>query len=440
MRYIHTTSDVITRSPAKNLIRPYVKNYLYSLINGLSSESFGFNTVDRVTQQVKRFYDDLYEDEKLYVDSAGYSIIVGDIPPSNINVFIECYIYFLEKYCNSHCNYMFSLDIPIFLKYPEFNTYSNLCKRNYRANQLMKHVLDQNPELYDKLIYVYQFKIWEQYDIWCQIYQEFWEKENRLKHFAIGGLVGVRGVTGIKFSPYIAMLYKLLMFVYNKNLNEESILHVLGVYGIHDRFHLAFLQRLFNDVYLKERNPTVQVSYDTINYFVSGLFKIRELDSVIPTGDGNYICDLNTNLLDYVDSIITYSDALYEVKRNIECLRNNQQLHDTILYSYMNIVKQLIIDQIMRDVIKEYDLVNQFLKYENFNSFKNNIRPLFKSLEMKYPVVFKNYTDKIMNNFQWISSFHDWWMSGRDKLRLERGLEIFIQKINFPKAIIDDRG
>jgi hypothetical protein len=69
-----------------------------------------------------------------------------------------------------------------------------------------------------------------------------------------------------------------------------------------------------------------------------------------------------------------------------------------------------------------------------------NIRPLFKSLEMKYPVVFKNYTDKIMNNFQWISSFHDWWMSGRDKLRLERGLEIFIQKINFPKAIIDDRG
>jgi hypothetical protein len=347
-RYVHTTSDLILRSPAKNLIRPYVKHYLYSLINGLSSENFGFNTVDRIAIQVKRFYDDLYKDEKLYVDSAGYSIIVGDIPPSKINVFIEAYIHYLEKYAPTDCDYMFSLDIPIFLKYPEFNTYTNLYKRNYRANQLMKHVLDQNPMLYQKLIFVYQFKIWDQYDIWNYIYQEFWEKEDRLKNFAIGGLVGVRGVTGVKFSPYIAMLYKLLNFIYDKNLNEESILHILGVYGLHDRFHIMFLDNLFNDIYLRERNCSVQVSYDTINYFVSGLFKIRDLDSVIPKSSGEYIHDLNINLLDHVDAIIAYPDALYEVKRNIECLRNNQQLYDTILYSYMNIVKQLIIDQIFK--------------------------------------------------------------------------------------------
>jgi hypothetical protein len=440
MDYVHTTSDVITRGPAKNVIRPYVDKYLYSLINGLSSENFGFNTVDRVTLEVKRFYDNLYENEKLYVDSAGYSIIVGDIPPNNINVFLECYHYFLEKYAPLYCDYMFSLDIPIFLKYPEVNTYSNLFKRNYRSAQLSKHILDQNPDLYNKFIYVYQFKIWEQYDIWNKIYREFWENENRLKHFAIGGLVGLRGITGIKFSPYIGMLYKLMNIVYEKDIGEKSILHILGVYGMHDRFHLAFLNRLFNDIYLKEKETSVQVSYDTINYFVSGLFKIRELDSIIPLGDGKYINDLNTNLLEHIDKIVKFDDALQEIKRDIINLQNGSSLNDTILYSFMNIIRQLIADQIMREVIEKHDLVNQFLQHSNFNSFKNNLKPLFKSLEIKYPFVFRNYTDKIMNNFQWICSFHDWWMNGRDKDKLEKGVELFIQRINFPKAITDDRG
>ena len=117
-RYVHTTSDLILRGPAKNVIRPYLNHYLYSLINGLSSENFGFNTVDRIAIQVKRFYNDLYKNEKLWVDSAGYSIIVGDIAPTQINVFIEAYSYYLEKYAPIDCDYMFSLDIPIFLKHP----------------------------------------------------------------------------------------------------------------------------------------------------------------------------------------------------------------------------------------------------------------------------------------------------------------------------------
>ena len=438
--YIHTTSDIITRGVAKNVIRPYVKHYLFSLINGLSNENFGFNTIDKIALEVKRFYDDLYKDEIMFVDSAGYSIIVGDIPPTNINPFIECYIYFLEKYCETYSDYIFSLDIPIFLKYPEVNTYSNLYKRNRRSNQLMKHTLDQNPVLYDKLVYVYQFKISEQYEIWNKIYNEFWVNEDRLKHFAIGGLVSVRGVTGIKFSPYIAMLYKLLHIVGNKNLEDESILHILGIYGIHDRFSLMFLQKLFNDIYLKDHNCSVQLSYDTINFFVSGLFKIRDLDSIIPQDNGSYICDLNDNLIEEMQKIILYPDALQAIKDNIQCLHNKSSLCDTRVYCYLNVVRQLMTDKIMREVINKYDLVNQFLEFDNFNSLKNNMRPLFLNLEKKYPFVFRNYTSKIMNNFQWIYSFHRWWMEGRDSNRLEKGIELFIKQINFPKAINDDRG
>lgn len=440
MRYIHTTSDVITRSPAKNVIRPYVKNYLYSIINGLQQGNFGFNTVDRVFQSVKLFFENLYDDEKLYIDSGGYSIIVGDVSPRNSTMFIECYGYFLEKYAPEYCHYMYSLDIPIFLKYPDFNTYSNLYKSNYRSNEMMKSILDNNPDLYNKLIFVYQFKIKEQYEIWNNIYERFWADEKRLKHFAIGGLVGLRGITGIKFSPYIGMLYKLLKIVYDKNLEDESILHILGVYGIHDRFHMAFLQRLFNDVYLKDSNPLVQISYDTINYFVSGLFKIRELDSIIPLEDGTYINDDNRNLLDHMDKIIKYPDALFEIQRNLNALVNSKDLPDTILYSFLNIVRQLITDSIMRKAIEEEDLVNRFLSFNNFNSLKNNLKPVFKNLEIKYPFVFKNYTDKILNNFQWVNSFHQWWISGADPIRLEKGMDLFIQKINFPKVIADDRG
>lgn len=440
MKYIHTTSDIITRGVSKNVIRPYVDRYLFSLINGLSNQNFGFNTVDKIAIEVKRFYDDLYENETMYVDSAGYSIIVGDIPPTQISPFIDCYMYFLEKYCETYCDHMFSLDIPIFLNHHSFNTYSNLYKRNYRSNQLMKYTLDKNPVLFDKLIYVWQFKIWEQYDIWCKIYEKFWVNEPRLRHFAIGGLVSVRGVTGIKFSPYIGMLYKLLHLVANKNLKKESILHILGIYGAHDRFSLMFLQQLFNNVYLKDYECSVQLSYDTINYFVSGLFKIRDLDSIIPGDNGSYICDLNDKLIDKMHKIVLYPDALQSIIDNITCLHNKSSLCDTRVYCYLNVVKQLISDQIMREVIIQYDLVNRFLQFNNFNSLKNNLKPLFLSIEKKYPFVFKNYTDKIMNNFKWIHSFHGWWMDGRDPVRLEKGIELFIKHINFPKAVHDDRG
>jgi hypothetical protein len=440
MKYIHTTSDIITRGTSKDVIRPYVSNYLFSLINGLSNTNFGFNTIDKIAKDVKTFYKDLYDNEKLFVDSGGYSIIVGDVPSKLINPFMESYHYYLANYCETDCDYMFSLDIPIFLKEPEVNTYSNLHKRNYRANQLMKHTVSHNKVLYDKLVFVWQFKIAEQYEIWKNIYNEFWENDKNIKHFAIGGLVGLRGITGIKFSPFIGMLYKLLNIVCEKNLKDESILHILGVYGMHDRFHMAFLQRLFNDVYLKDSNPSIQISYDTINYFVSGLFKIRDLDSIIPIEDGKYKYGLNTEMLPYMEKIIKYPEALEEIKNNIECLIQNRPLCDTRIYCYMNVVRQLIADQIMKEVIKKYDLVNQFCDWDNFNILKNNWNSLFISLEKEYPFVFRNYTGKIMNNFKWIHSFHKWWMEGRDPIRLEKGMDMFIKNINFPKAIIDDRG
>lgn len=69
MKYIHTTSDIITRGVSKNVIRPYVDRYLFSLINGLSNQNFGFNTIDRIAIEVKRFYDDLYENETMYSKS-----------------------------------------------------------------------------------------------------------------------------------------------------------------------------------------------------------------------------------------------------------------------------------------------------------------------------------------------------------------------------------
>jgi len=51
LAYCHTTGDILSIKQLK-LMDNYVNNYLFSLIAGLRQESFGFNTLHRVTQDI----------------------------------------------------------------------------------------------------------------------------------------------------------------------------------------------------------------------------------------------------------------------------------------------------------------------------------------------------------------------------------------------------
>ena len=430
-RYTHTTGDVIEARQLK-LIDKYVQNYLFSLIKGLRQGTFGFDTLHRVSEEIKEYRKVLNGDRKFFIDSGGYSIIAGDVSPRDVNKFIECYNMFLEKDALENCDYIMSLDIPIFLKYPQQNNIKTIYEANSRSISSSLKVLNKNPGLYNKFIFVWQFKLLKQYNIWKRIYNENNIESSPIKHFAIGGLVSLRGITGIKFSPFISMAYKCLKIISDKNINDTSILHILGVYGNHDRVIMSFLHKLFNRYYLKDKLCKIQMTYDTVNFSLSGLYKLKEQIMFIPEDDGSYTFGFAHELINKMDRVIDDPEILETVTRDLTCVLNNTPVEETRMASLLNVITQTTIDKIIDDEIDKNKIVELFLETSNFNSFKNKILPILRELEYKYPLIFGNRTKKNLINFQYVAAFHNWWQNGRNEAELEKLMEKFIQLISFP--------
>jgi len=428
-QYVHTTGDILESNQLK-LIDKYVNNYLFSLIAGLRQGSFGFDTLHRVTKDIIEYKKILGNNRKFFIDSGGYSIIAGDVSPRDTSKFIECYNMFLEKDAPENCDYIFSLDIPIFLKYPEHNTSANIYQMNLKSIQESKKILLKNKELFDKFIFVWQFKLHKQNSIWKKIYDDELRQELDLKHFAIGGLVSLRGITGIKFSPFIGPAFRCLKLISDKNLPKESILHILGVYHLHDRVALSFLHKLFNQVYLKNKECSIQITYDTVNYALSGLYKLREQIIFVPEGD-DYICDFSYNLYDKIDRIIEDPEVLEIIQQDLNKIITGEQINDTRISSLLNIITQTTIDKIINDTLDKYNVVDLFLESKNFNKFKNKLLPILMNLEKKYPLVFGNRTAKNLLNWQYIYAFNDAYMSQSEE-KIEKLIDRFIDLIDFP--------
>jgi hypothetical protein len=429
--YVHTTGDIIESNQLK-LLDNYVNNYLFSLIGGMRQGQFGFDTLHRITEEIKKYRQVLNNGRKFFVDSGGYSIIAGDVSPRDVSKFTECYNMFLERDAPDNCDYIFSLDIPIFLKYPENNNIKTIYEANSRSISNSVKVLEKNPELYNKFSFVWQFKLLKQYNIWKQIYEENLINNQKLKHFAIGGLVSLRGITGIKFSPFISMAYKCLKIIHDKNLNDTSLLHILGVYHLHDRVIMSFLHKLFNRYYLKDKLCKIQVTYDTVNYSLSGLYKLKEQIMFVPEDDGSYTCGFAHDLIDKMHLVIDNPEVLETVCRDLQCVRDGKNVEETRMASLLNVIAQTTIDKIIDNEIDKYNIVDLFLETSNFNSFKNKLSPILRELEYKYPLIFGNRTKKNLINFQYVMAFDSWWKNGQNEIELEKLMEKFIQLINFP--------
>ncbi|HQF36477.1 MAG TPA: hypothetical protein PLL26_02440 [Candidatus Dojkabacteria bacterium] len=429
-QYVHTTGDIIAPNQLK-LIDKHVNNYLFSLIKGLRQGSFGFDTLHRVVEEIKEYRKILDKGRKFFIDSGGYSIIAGEVSPRDAAKFTECYNMFLEKDAFNNCDYIFSLDIPIFLKYPESNNVRTIYEANTRSITNSLKILNKNPELYNKFIFVWQFKILKQYNIWKKIYEENLVGNKNLRNFAIGGLVSLRGITGIKFSPFISMAFKNLKIIYDKNLDYTSILHILGVYHLHDRVIMSFLHKLFNRYYLKDKNCKVQITYDTVNYALSGLYKLKEQIMFIPENN-TYICGYAHELIDKMHLVIDDSKILEIVMKDLNCVLENKNVEETQIASLLNVITQTTIDKIIDEEIDKNNIVDLFIGTNNFNSFKNKITPILMSLEKKYPLIFGNRTKKNLINFQYCYAFHQYWLNGQKEDELEKLIEKFISLINFP--------
>ncbi len=428
-QYAHTTGNIIENKQLK-LIDNFVNNYLFSLIKGLRQGSFGFNTLHSVIEEIKQYRQVLNNGRKFFVDSGGYSIISGEVSPRDISKFNECYNMFLEKDASENCDYIFSLDIPIFLKYPQYNNIKTIYEANSRSISSAVKILENNPTLYNKYIFVWQFKLLKQYNIWKQIYQENLINNINIKNFAVGGLVSLRGITGIKFSPFIAMAYKNLKIISDKNLDYISILHILGVYHLHDRVIMSFLHKLFNEYYLKDKNCKIQITYDTVNYALSGLYKLKEQIMFIPD-NGNYISGYAHDLIDKIHLVIKDKEVLETICRDLNCVLAGENVKETTITSLLNVITQTTIDQIIDEEIDKNGIVDLFLETSNFNSFKNKILPILMNLEKKYPLIFGNRTEKNLINFQYCYVFHEAHLSYNEQ-KFELLMEKFIDRIGFP--------
>lgn len=427
-QYVHTTTEVFKRGLNKQILRPYVKKYLYSLYNGFSSPNFGYNSLHRLSFNIKEFYDNLYPDEQLMIDSGGYSAIVGDINPRDVSKFIECYCYFLE-YHNDHLDYIMSLDIPIMLEYPAYNTTQYIRTVNFKSYGESRKILDQNEDLYKKFLYVWHFKLHKQFKIWRDMYGEFFS-DNKVNHHAIGGLVSLRGVTGIQFSPFIGPAYRCLKLI-ESNGHKNSLIHILGVYGKHDRLFMQIMNQLFNDYYFKDKDKTIDITFDTINYTISGLFRVRDLP-LIRLLKSKSLLGKESKAYDFLSSFIPNKHALEMVMRDIDNIKNGRQAEDTRIMSLTYVIYSSIIDKMMEKFIREERIIDLMIKYPDYNKFKNKILPLIYKAAHQYPDAFANLDVKILSNFYWLLSFHKAYMDGAGLDRIDKGIGHFIDAINFP--------
>lgn len=431
-KYTHTITKLNFNQHEINLLMQYVDFYLISLIDGLRQSSFGLDTLTRTALAIEKLHQRfISKDKKWMIDSGGYSIIVGDVSPRDMSKFMDCYNHYLEFYAETCCDYILSLDIPILLKYPEYNNVKYITDMNYLSGTKSRKILAANKKLYDKFLFVFHFKTQNIYNLWEKYYNDIFKDDKDLKNFAIGGQVGLRGITGIDFSPFINTSYKILDIIYEKNLNCESILHLLGIYGLHDRFLMGILDRLFNKHYLVGRQGSIKISFDTINHLVSGLFKIRELKSVI-VEDSKILYDYNHKMIDKFDLLVEDINTLKEVKDNLKNIVDKVRIGDTNIVAILEVIKNQQFNRIMDAAIDHYKIVELFIDCGNFNKFKHQFIPIFIQLEKDFPYIFKNLQSKMLINFQLLYSFHDWFKQGRDPIQMNRISSKFIKMINFP--------
>jgi hypothetical protein len=278
LNFVNVASATNNYDIYENDIVNQTRNTLISIISGMSQTNFGLDTMSKAKTQIRK-YKELYIDKynsKLYIDSGGYSVIVGDIHPNDGIKMIECYHDYAKTELDIY-NRIFSLDIPIFLKYPNFCTYNHIYYLNYESLKNSKELLINNEEFQKKFQFVWHFKIKEQYLIWNDIYNKL-ELNKYVQNYAIGGLVGLRGIVNIKFAPFISLCFKILFnYIERQDFKNSLNIHILGIYIKTDRFMIELLEQLFNK-YLEEYNATCNITYDSINYMRTAQLKSKNME------------------------------------------------------------------------------------------------------------------------------------------------------------------
>jgi hypothetical protein len=405
---------------------------LYSLIEGLRQKDFGLHTLSGVMKNINEYRAKCVTPVggHLFADSGGYSIIRGDVHPNEISRFIQCYNYYLANQSDKF-EYIFSLDVPLFLKYPRFNARTLVYEYNRQSLLDAKKIMESRQEIQNKFYFIWQFKLLDQYAIWNQLYKEL-ELGKLIRNHALGGMVGLRKLVKIDYSPFIPMAYKCLSEWEAGGLCGEFRLHFLGMYLGYDRFQIALLEQLFRH-YLAGAH-SVTMSYDSINFA-----HVMRLNKDLPffSWDG---VDLGVypKPKDVPGGIVTdiyNTPFLQEAFDEAVKARTtgNGRLKNTNTFVPLNIYSNKHLDAFYEDLISSTGLVGMFVGQRSHTKFWNHTNGLLGIWANTYPEVFTPWVVKsIRKNLDITFMMHFWKENDGRPCELERLALKAIQILGVP--------
>jgi len=409
---------------------------LYSLINGLKQQDFGLHTLEGVVCDIREFSARFVAPVggKIVTDSGGYSFIKGDISPSKLDTLIDCYSVYLESE-RGEFDYAFSLDIPFSLKYRLFNTTANILHVNEKSMVETRWLLEKYEELQKKFYFVWHFKMSEQFAIWKYLYKTL-EMDRFVHNHAIGGMVGLKEATGIKFTPFTGMSF----YILNRHLQgcfpeDDLRIHFLGVYSPSDRFHIAFLEKLFQG-YLSGV-ADVLTSYDSIN----PIHTVR-MNADVPlytTSGGEF--KKYSSLLDAPEEVlrsVAVDDTHVQmILSEMDRRRNGIRLENSAAFSPLNVYSNLQLDKFFSMVIDQYNLTGELGKATSPTNLKGRLTRIFDDIEKKYPRAFSPYMRKtILLTLERTWFWHRWFIGKRDEATLDSYMDQTIRDIGFPARLL----
>lgn len=413
-------------------------NALVSIIGGLKQKRFGFDTLYGVMEhirEVKRRHIDPIGGE-LFLDSGGYSIIVGDVSPEDIPKFIDCYNVCLVKERPAD-SWIFSLDIPFRINDPEFNTRKNIEDLNRRSLETAREILLAHPEIRDRFYFVWHFKMPGQYEIWNKLYEEL-SLNDIICNRAIGGMVGIHGAAKIRFSPFTGMAFRCLQdYLEARSFGRGFRLHFLGVYIVYDRFQIALLDKLFQR-YLAQADIAMEsvLTYDSVNFARTSLFKAK----------GMAYYDLHNGALECYPDILSvpsevfrgvyYDDELYvgvqDELANFKAGAKSSE--DVDAFTALNVHSNTAIDRYFSHIIDANQIVDILFESSTAGEFASKAGTVLDGLSSNHKRLFSRDVCKaIKRNFEETYIFHEWFTKGRDYVALDTLMRDVIQnKIRFP--------
>lgn len=433
MKYLYVAGASDNSGKGKQILNSVSKQtsgVLYSLVDGMNKKDFGCVSMSSVAQNINTC---LIPFDKGSVDSGGYSIIKGDVHPRHIIPIIDCWEYYGKHEYNEY-DFLFSLDIPLSLKYEELNTRDKIYNQNKLSLITLIKLIKKIPGIAEKLFFVEQFKMLPQYEIWKQLYQEL-QLGEYIQNRAIGGMVGIRKVTSIKFSPFTAIAFKCLLdFITDSKNCRVFRLHFLGIYNVYDRFHIAVLEKLF--AYYLGDSITVKLSYDSVNFAQSARMK-KSLP--IYTSDGTDLFYNETALTvpeDVLFNVYNGSGLYLYIQDEIDLRRRGERIRYASSFVPLNIHSNMNIDRYFERLVDEYDLVGLIVKNRSMTVVKSKLKSILADLNRKRPQLFtKHIQVAIGNNIEITHKFHSWFADNRRYRNLDELIKLFIRKIAFPNSI-----